>query len=110
MKVIFLSISLLLYTISSAQEKFELKTISQKGHKSIGGYGTATSEVTSIAEKSYFSLGGYGGVLLNHKVLLGALGKVIFTGRATNQYTQSTFVYFGPYTEYLIKPEHIVHF
>jgi len=110
MRTFLFSIVLFCATTISAQDKFELKTISQKGHKSIGGYGTVTNEVTSIANKSYYSLGGYGGVLLNHKVLLGGLGKVVFTGNTNTQYNQSTFVYFGPYTEYLINPENVVHF
>ena len=94
----------------SAQERFELKTISQKGTKSVGSYGSVTNEVTSIADKAHYSLGGYGGVLLNHKLLLGGLGKVVFTERSNHRFNQSTFVYFGPYTEYLIKPENVVHF
>jgi hypothetical protein len=110
MKTFFLFTGIFFATFLSAQDKFELKTISQKGHKSIGGYGTVTNEVTEIANKSYYSLGAYGGVLLNHKVLLGGLGKVVFTGRTNTQYNQSTFVYFGPYTEYLINPESVFHF
>lgn len=110
MRTFILAISFLFTMSISAQERFELKTISQKGTKSIGGYGTVTNEVTSIADKAHYSLGGYGGVLLNHKLLFGGLGKVVFTGRSNNQFNQSTFVYFGPFTEYLINPENVVHF
>ena len=110
MKTYFLLLAFFISTALLAQDKFELRTISKTGHKSVGGYGTITNEITTIADKSYYNLGAYGGVLLNHKVLLGGLGKVVFMGNSNNQFNESTFVYFGPYTEYLINPASVIHF
>lgn len=63
-------------------------------------------EVTTVADHGQYSLGGYGGVLLNHRLLLGGLGKMVFF-RPNNQ--PRTFVYFGLYTEYHFNPARLVH-
>lgn len=107
MKTTLLTIVLIIGIATNAQEPFKMHTITSKGRNSVGGYGTITNEVTAIAGKYRYNLGGYGGVLLNHRLLFGGLGKVVFTD---NINTPSTFVYFGPYTEYLIHPENLVHF
>ncbi|HUC79345.1 MAG TPA: hypothetical protein VMR70_00460 [Flavisolibacter sp.] len=106
MRHILFFFSLLFSITTYAQDDFQLKTITGKGKTSVGGYGTVVNEVTTVTGKGNYSLGGYGGVLLNHRLLLGGQGKVIFF-RWDNQ--PRTFVYFGPYTEYHFRPAQLFH-
>ncbi|HEY0039744.1 MAG TPA: hypothetical protein VGB71_03725 [Flavisolibacter sp.] len=106
MRTVLISLCLLSANMLWSQENFKLKTIAKTGPGSLGAYGTVTNEVTSFVGKGNYSLGGYGGVLLNHHLLLGAQGKVIFF-RYANQ--PRTFVYFGPYTEYHFSPAQLIH-
>jgi hypothetical protein len=44
----------------------------------VSGYGAATAEINNIDARANLSVGAYGGVLLNHRLLIGAAGSNTF--------------------------------
>ncbi len=72
----------------------------------VGGYGAGTAELTFINGKAALNIGAYGGVLLNHKLLIGAGGSNIFFSKKINgQKEDFQFNYYGVYSEYRFMPE-----
>ncbi|TAF90361.1 MAG: hypothetical protein EAZ47_11115 [Bacteroidetes bacterium] len=73
----------------------------QSAQLPLGGYGAGVSELTWINGKPSLAVGAYGGVLINHRLLLGAAGNNIFFKQQVNGSEQSfQFNYYGLYTEY----------
>ena len=76
----------------------------------VSGYGAVTAEINNIDARANLSVGAYGGVLLNHRLLIGAAGSNTFLKKTING-SKTSFQYhtYGLYTEYHINPKSPVH-
>lgn len=77
----------------------------QSNKTKIGGYGAGIAEITWLNGKAALNLGGYGGVLIDHRLLIGAAGNnIFFTQTVNNKKENFQFNYYGLYTEYRLMP------
>jgi hypothetical protein len=77
----------------------------------ITGYGAAFTELTWVNGNTAMNIGAYGGVLINHKLLIGASGNNVFFKQTVNGKKENMQLnYYGLYTEYRIQPQQPVHF
>jgi hypothetical protein len=92
-KILFMSLVIAAAFTSTAQTK----------KSNIGGYGAGTADITFINGKAALSVGAYGGVLINHKLLIGAGGNnIMFKQNVNGKSEKFQFNYYGLYTEYRI--------
>lgn len=85
-------------------------TNAQTKKTTLDGYGAGTAEITWINGKPSLALGAYGGVLINHKLLIGAVGQNIFFDQQVNGTKQDfQFNYYGIYSEYRLQPQKNIH-
>jgi hypothetical protein len=76
----------------------------------IGGYGAGITEIAWLDGKPALNLGAFGGVLIRHRLLIGAAGNNLFFQRTVNGKKENfQFNYYGLYTEYRLLPEKPVH-
>lgn len=84
--------------------------MAQQKTKPIGGYGAGTAEITWLDGKPVLAIGGYGGVLINHKLLLGAAGSnLLFKEKVNGIKEKFQFNYYGLFAEYKLYPTQHVH-
>lgn len=78
----------------------------QANKNKISGYGAGIAELTWVNGKAALNLGAYGGVLIDHKLLIGAAGNNIFFKQTVNNKKESfQFNYYGLYSEYRFLPK-----
>jgi hypothetical protein len=81
-------------------------TMAQSKKIPVGGYGAGIAEITQVNGKSALNIGAYGGVLINHRLLIGAAGNNVFFKQTVNNRKENfQFNYYGLYTEYRLMPK-----
>lgn len=85
-------------------------TKAQTTKPAVNGYGAPTAEITWVNGKPALSLGAYGGVLISHKLLIGASGNNIFFKQKINGENKNFQLnHYGLYSEYKFQPQKMVH-
>lgn len=83
-----------------------ISATAQTKKTAVGGYGAGIAEITRVNGKVGLNLGAYGGVLINHRLLIGAAGNNVFFKQTINNRKESfQFNYYGLYAEYRLMPE-----
>lgn len=87
-----------------------ISATAQTGKTKIGGHGAGMAEITWVNGKPALNIGGFGGVLVNHKLLIGAAGNNIFFRQTVNGKKENfQFNYYGLYAEYRLMPQKTIH-
>lgn len=82
----------------------------QTSRNHVTGYGAGIAEIAWVNGTAGLNLGGYGGVLINHKLLIGASGHNLFFKQTVNGKKENFQLnYYGLYSEYRFKPSNTVH-
>lgn len=76
----------------------------------LGWYVAPSLGYTSIRSNAGLLVGGKGGVILNHRLVLGAAGYVYVNDAFGNTGAVADFGYGGAYLEYIFRPQELFHF
>ncbi len=78
----------------------------QSEKTTFGGHGAGIAEMTWVNGQPALNLGAYGGLLVNHKLLIGAAGNnIVFKKSVNGKKENFRFNYYGLYTEYRLMPQ-----